>query len=263
MGTLRLLSYNCRGLNDHVKRRRLLLWLKEQDVDIIFLQETFCTQKLEPFFRIEWSGSAFHCITNSSHSRGVAILFSEKFKGQVLNSFSSNDGRILLLNVQINDDIVTLVSVYAPNIEMDKIEFYQRLQNFIKSNSDNMHNLIVAGDFNACLRKTDRSTESRKMDKGDIALENLLKHSLLKDTWQIGKSSSPGFTYYDKKSGSSSRIDYIFVSEELLYDLNHVCITQPVKNTNVIDHMALKPSIIVIVKKKSWVLEIKQCHIKR
>ena len=250
MGTLKLLSYNCRGLNDHVKRRRLLLWLKEQEVDVIFLQETFCTQKLEPFFKTDWNGSVFHCITNSSHSRGVAILFSEKFKGQVLNSFSSNDGRILLLNVQINDDIVTLVSAYAPNIEIEKIEFYLKLQNFIKSNSDNIQNLIVAGDFNACLKKTDRSPESAKMDKSDVAFEYMLKHTLLKDTWQIGKSSSPGFTYFDKKSRSYSRIDYILVSEKLLYDLNNVCITQPVKNTNVIDHMALKATYNCYTSKK-------------
>ena len=151
----------------------------------------------------------------------MVILYSEKFKGQVLNSFSSNDGRILLVNVQINDDIVTLVLAYAPNIEIEKIEFYLKLQIFIKSNSDNIHNLIVAGDFNACLKKTDRSPESAKMDKSD-AFEYMLKHTLLKDTWQISKSSSPGFTYFDKKSRSYSRIDYILVSEKLLYDLNNV-----------------------------------------
>ena len=180
----------------------------------------------------------------------MAILFSEKFKGQVLNSFSSNDGRILLLSVQINDDIVTLVSTYAPNIEIEKIEFYLKLQNFIKSNSDNIQNLIVAGDFIACLKKTDRSPESAKLDKSDVTFEYMLKHTLLKDTWQIGKSSSPGFTYFDKKSRSYSRIDYILVSEKLLYDLNNVCITQPVKNTNVIDHMALKATYNCYTSKK-------------
>ena len=79
----------------------------------------------------------------------------------------------------------------------------------------------MAGDFNACLKKTDRSPESAKMDKSD-AFEYMLKHTLLKDTWQISKSSSPGFTYFDKKSRSYSRIDYILVSEKLLYDLNNV-----------------------------------------
>ena len=64
----------------------------------------------------------------------------------------------------------------------------------------------MAGDFNACLKKTDRSPESAKMDKSDVAFENMLKHTLLKDIWQIGKSSSPGFTYFDKKSRSYSRI---------------------------------------------------------
>ena len=58
-----------------------IVWLKEQEVDVIFLQETFCTQKLEPVFKTDWNGSSFHCIINSSHSRGVAILFSENFKG--------------------------------------------------------------------------------------------------------------------------------------------------------------------------------------
>ena len=97
-----------------------------------FLTRNFCTQKLEPVFKTDWNGSSFHCITNSSHSRGVAILFSENFKGQVLNSFSSDDRRILLLNVQINDDIVTLVLVYAPNIEIEKKRILSKASKFHK-----------------------------------------------------------------------------------------------------------------------------------
>lgn len=34
---------------------------------------------------------------------------------EVLNKYSDNDGRLLLLNVRIEDMIVSLVCLYAPN----------------------------------------------------------------------------------------------------------------------------------------------------
>ena len=53
-----VLTYNCRGLNNHFKRRKLFLWLKQQKCDVILLQETYCTEKLVPFLKSTWKGTA-------------------------------------------------------------------------------------------------------------------------------------------------------------------------------------------------------------
>ena len=45
-----VLTYNCQGLNNHFKCRKLFLWLKQQKGDGILPQETYCTEKLVPRF---------------------------------------------------------------------------------------------------------------------------------------------------------------------------------------------------------------------
>ena len=91
----------------------------------VFLQETFCTKTFEHFFKTNWMGEIRHSVSdsNQSRSRGVAIPFKNGFPGKILNSFSSNDGQIILVNCEINQSITTLVSVCAPAIESEKESF--------------------------------------------------------------------------------------------------------------------------------------------
>ena len=92
----------------------------------ICLQETFCTKTFEPYFKSRWKGSVLLSLTDSSHSTGVAVMFKQNFKGDVISSYSSNDGRILLINVQIYDTIFTIVSVYAPTSEGERGLFFEK-----------------------------------------------------------------------------------------------------------------------------------------
>ena len=41
--TFHLVSLNCQGLRDTGKRLRLNLWIKHQNADIVFIQETYYT----------------------------------------------------------------------------------------------------------------------------------------------------------------------------------------------------------------------------
>ena len=43
-GKFDILHFNCGGLNNYIKRRELFSWIKDQKVDIVLLQETFCTK---------------------------------------------------------------------------------------------------------------------------------------------------------------------------------------------------------------------------
>ena len=119
----KILSYNCHGLNDYAKRRKLFSWFESQTLDIIMLQETFCTDKLEPYMRASWKGKVKLSLTDSSHSRGVAILFHKKFAGIILDSYSLKDG-LIIANVELAGEMLSLVSLYAPNNESDKIIFF-------------------------------------------------------------------------------------------------------------------------------------------
>ena len=208
--------------------------------DIILLQETFCTKKLESSFKSSWNGQVLLSLSESSHSRGVAILFRENIKHKILSKYSSDDGRILLVNVQINNTILSCVSVYAPNNEDAKLNFMHSLKSFIFSHSSNTDNILIGGDFNSCLGESDRYPPKNKLSKSDLALNSLLKACKLKDCWQFSNPDLNGYTYYDKKSKTHSRLDYFLMSEKSVLCVLDTTITQPVKNPGVVDHNALK-----------------------
>ena len=247
---LQVISYNCRGLNDNNKRQKLFSWLENEKYNIICLQETFCTKTFEPYLKSSWKGSVLLSLIDSSHSRGVAVMLKQNFKGDVISSFSSKDGRILLINVQIHDTIFTIVSVYAPTSEGERGLFFEKLTQWILKYADNLQNVIVAGDMNCCLHGSDRFTTARKVDKSVDLFEKLLLQCTLKDSWLFTNPNTLGYTYYDKKSSSYSRIDYILISQDMTYEIQNNAVTQPIKNPGVRDHSALKISFKINLHKK-------------
>ena len=209
---LKVLTLNVRGLHDSLKRRKTFEWLKDQNAQIIFLQETFCTKDLEPYLRAAWKGGSYHSISNSSHSKGVAILFSEHLEYQILNKHSSNDGRKLLLNVKINEENYSIVCIYAPNGIKERSDFFKNLNRWINRYAINTDNLIVCGDMNCCLGDLDRRPATHINDASRKHMNNFMTSNDLCDMWKEINKTKCGFTYIDKNYGTRSRLDYILVS---------------------------------------------------
>ena len=107
---LKSVNLNVRGLNDQDKRCKVFQWLTDINSDVTFLQETFCTEKLVSNFNSNWQGVIEHAISDSPHSRGVCILFKGNNNVIVENKHASEDGRILLLNVEIDGKNMTLIN---------------------------------------------------------------------------------------------------------------------------------------------------------
>ena len=242
MDNISVLSYNCRGLNDTDKRTKLFLWINDQDYDIIFLQETFLTNQSEAHVKNSWKGISVFANSDSNHSRGVVVLLKENFEGKVINSFSSKDGRILLLNIEIKDTIVTVVSVYAPNIVKDRVLFFTKLKKWIMEFAENTDNVIVAGDFNCSLNVDARADLGASKFKTDDSINNLnllIEGCKLRNLWQFCNPGKQCSTYYDKKTQKYSTLDYIFTSNSLNWKVKNIKITHPIKNHGVVDHFGL------------------------
>ena len=236
---IKILSYNCRGLHDHVKRRKLFLWFQDQKIDIVMLQETFCTPKLEPYLRASWDGEVRLSLTDSCHSRGVAILFRKDFPGKVVDCYSTKDGRLVIVNIELLGETISLVSLYTPNNETEKINFFKSVTNVIKSNCQNLNNLIV-GDFNTSLKVIDRYPVAARIDRCIASLNNMLQSCKLVDSWNTKYPSTPGFTYYDKKNKCHSRLDYMMIGKHSSIKLKQIEITQPIRDIHIVDHSAIK-----------------------
>ena len=70
---LKLLSWNMKGANLAMKRKKLLLYLKQKKVDICFLQETHLNNDESTKLQRDWVGKIFYS-AYSSNQRGVCIL---------------------------------------------------------------------------------------------------------------------------------------------------------------------------------------------
>ena len=143
-------TLNVRGLNDRDKRNKVFKWLKDNQSDIIFLQETFCTEQFEEYFKSNWRGHIVHAFSDSKHSRGVCIMFSERCNINVGKIHRSQDGRRLLVNAKLDDTAITLVCIYAPNDIKSCKEFFKKTNKFINHHAENDSDIVCAGDFNCC-----------------------------------------------------------------------------------------------------------------
>ena len=180
----------------------------------------------------------FNSCSDSSHSRGVAILFRPNLDVKILNIQYSTDGRSLLINFEFKDNIITAVSVYAPNIESERTEYFNALKCWIKEHALTSKNIIIGGDFNCCVNQSETVLRSHIKDQSRKAVQHLISDLKCSDVWQV-LDKKPAHTYYDKSTGQYSRLDYIFISNEFDFDLNNVHMSQPVRENNVIDHSAL------------------------
>ncbi len=214
-------TINVRGLNNEQKRRIIFKWIQDNDIKIAFLQETFCTTEFSKFKDHGWKGEIKHNLSNSSHSRGVAIMLHEKLKYEIKNIHKKDDSRAILMNVNIEDVEVTLCNIYAPNETKNRMEFFKNLKFWISRHCENPEHLILGGDFNCALNENDRKTNANNTDKSRNELKNLLKLHKLIDSWYI-KNTEPGFTYEDPVNMSKSRIDYFFNSRQIKYKIENI-----------------------------------------
>jgi len=227
-------SLNVRGITEIKKRNTVFTWLKENKYNVCFLQETFCTPAAKTQFQKYWRGDVFHSVSNSPHSRGVCILLSRNFSYNIISTHSDEDGRIVLLNLEIDNNEYTFVNIYAPNKVSDRISFFKHLKNFIDIHSLNKNRLFIGGDFNCVLVTTDRI--SGKTDSSKCALEDFVKTYNLVDCWKHFNPNSKGYTYIDpSRRMRNSRIDYIFCSSPV----KPLCISSCICQAPAPDHKAV------------------------
>ena len=81
--------------------------------------------------------------------QGVAIGFLRNMNFNVLNKIQDNDGRILVLDVQVDDTTFLLINLYNANKECEQLNVLTTLCNFLSNITDlRCKNIIFDGAFN-------------------------------------------------------------------------------------------------------------------
>ena len=216
MDKLKCISVNVRGLNTDEKRIKLYSWLNDINIDIAFLQETHYCVKNKVKINSRWFGKSIHCYTDSSYSRGVSVLFKKDLPIEILDIHRSIDGRKILVNVKLNDNIFSLVNVYAPNNESNRLDFFKKLKLFISHHCRDENNVIIAGDFNCKI--------AERNDKSSCKLNDIVNCFELRDIWVDKHKEFNGYTWCNGNDVPYSRIDYVFVSSDFHYCIEKIII---------------------------------------
>ena len=113
------------------------------------MQETHFSQNIENKLIQDFKGSLYQS-NGTSNSRGVAIWIKKNVEFKLIDEYKDNEGRLLLINVEINNDIYTIINIYAPNMNK-RNTFFKQVDRLI--NEYSIGQIILAGDYNDILSK--------------------------------------------------------------------------------------------------------------
>ncbi|MGC9125552.1 MAG: exodeoxyribonuclease III [Caldisericaceae bacterium] len=207
----------------------LMGFIKESDVDILAIQETKTPDEAFPKNIFDELGYEITYSGQKSYN-GVAIASKMKV-ANIKRDFidTNNEKRVLELVVKG----ITIINSYFPRGGLKgeesffyKLEFYQRMKNYLKQKIYDGIKLIILGDFNVAPEEID--VWNPELLKGTVGFMNeereifrgLLDIGLF-DAFRQSNPNEKAFSWWDYRAGSfkknqGMRIDHILVSKALL-----------------------------------------------
>ena len=122
--SIQLVSLNAKGLNNPVKRQKIVSYLQQLKADIAFIQETHLKMDAVSYLKRRWVGQLYHSQFNVK-ARGAAILIHKDIAFQAEEVIADTNGRYAIVIGQLFHLPVILVNVYAPNF--DDHNFFAKL----------------------------------------------------------------------------------------------------------------------------------------
>ena len=246
---IKLLSLNVRGLRNRMKRRQIFHWLKtihDGSNCYVFLQETHSSSDDESEWQTDWESKIIFD-HGSSKSCGVAILFPMSCKDEKYDIISSNNnGRKIGVEIFSENELesMVLLNVYSPTKDKvnEQIKFINQLRNELDIYNDKV---IIGGDFNLYLDPLldkDNSRSQNQSLNNSKEMTNLLDDYSYIDIWRIKNPSKKRFTWRRNRPIVQSRLDYWFIPNEKIYNVNTTSIEPSIKTDHSLITLSLKSS---------------------
>ena len=166
---------------------------------------------------------------------------------KIIDFYKDDTGRSLLINIEIQNLIFTLVTVYAPNDKPNRNTYFKSINKLIAEKRIGV--LIVGGDFNDVLYSIDRKNViSTRIIQPANSFKTLIKNNKILDVWREMNKNTQQFTWRRKNKTQSSRIDYIFIDKTFLAHVDK-CKIKPacIKST---DHQSVCLTLNELIKDK-------------
>lgn len=208
MAKIKLFSLNTNGLNNPIKRKRVLQQVKKERGEIVFFQETHL-KKAEHVKLEKLAGAQVFYSCHTTAKRGVAILIQNNLMFQKEKCFKDKEGRHVMVIGEIDQQCITLVNVYNPPGEGE--ETLQKILQLIMMEAKGI--TVMGGDFNLIMNQ--KIDTQRKIKHKAVKAAALLKKAQVEigllDVWRSLHPQERGFTFYSDTHRVFSRLDYYFM----------------------------------------------------
>ncbi len=235
--------FNARGLGNCQKRRTIFHWLKKIHNGIIFLQETHSSTETENTWKKDWGGNIVFN-HGTPQSRGVAILFPRAVEYIVKSTEVDQNGRALLLDIDIEGENMVLVNIYAPTKDKEnkQIQFLSFLRTILLKYADK--SILLGGDLNTYLNTMldKKGGTNKELSRFAHGIHDLMEEYNLTDIYRIVNPDIKRFTWRGntRKGLVQSRLDYWICSTHMLYNLQSVDIKPGIKSDHSILNITFK-----------------------
>ena len=108
-------TLNVSGLNTPTRRHRLAEWIQKEDPYICCLQETHFRPRDTYRLKVRGWKKIFHAY-GSQKKAGVTILLSDKIDFKIRTITRDKEGHYKMIKGSIQEEDITTVNIYAPNI---------------------------------------------------------------------------------------------------------------------------------------------------
>lgn len=243
----KIISYNVNGIRAALGKD-LIGWLKEENPDILLIQETKAQPEQIESNLFEELG--YHCYWFSAEKKGysgVGILSKEKpdrIVEGIGNAKYDSEGRAI--RADFGD--ISVFSTYHPSGTTGgprqdyKMEWLADFQIYIDELKTEREKLIIGGDFNICHKAIDISRpEKKKNVSGFLPEEREWVSQFLDsgfiDTFRVFDESPEKYSWWSYRAGSRAknlgwRIDYHMITENLKEQLKGASILSDVVHSD-------------------------------
>lgn len=217
-----IVTFNVRGLRSASKRRAVFRFFHDQYLNhVVVLQETHSSIRDCRFWEAEWGSSVLFSHGPNTNEAGVAVLIPRSIRQACTftEMFNDKEGRFLVVDFAFESFHIKLFATYAPTQSNGprQVKFIQMIRDQMEKIIPAENDLaILCGDLNIHLTKFDSSKDKFSPTRAARKLTKLMKDFNLVDVWRDKYPSWRRYTWRRLAPLQQSRIDYIFVSENVL-----------------------------------------------